>query len=207
MVIINKVTLETLTPTELSERTPHVLWDFSDEVYLRLMLQDSGYDLVSMPAPPMFDHEFFTLIVVNARKEGQNYVAEWELTPLTQTIEVVAQKKLKQIKHNCDVEIVGGFHSDALGESYFYSSDAESQANIQGNVLYATIAGDTKHVCYSSDGTRLILPHTTEQITQVGRDFSLHLWEKLEKYHTLRTQIETALSLNQLETLLSISWN
>jgi hypothetical protein len=204
MIIVNKQTLEIVPPQNLPS---HIIWDFSNEEYLKLMLQANGYDIVTMPDCPMCDYDFYTPQAVNVRKVSNTYLADWELVPVDQPIELIAQKKLAQIKYNCGVEIVGGFYSSALGDSYFYSSDMESQANLQGNVLLSMAGEGIKHICYDSDKNRVIMPHTKEQIFQVGRDYSLHLWSKLEKYNALRVGIETALSVNDLETLLAVSWN
>lgn len=207
MIIVNKQTLEVFSVSEIANRYSHIVWDFSDEAYLKPMLVGLGLDLVEMPDCPICDYDIFNLVPTNVRRDGLKYLADWSLVPIDQPLEVIAEKKLSQMKYNCGIEITSGFHSAALGETYFYSSDAESQANIQGNVIFSMIAGNTEHVCYSSSGERLIMPHTSEQIVQVGRDFSIHLWAKLKKYHALRTSIESALSSNDLETLLAISWN
>lgn len=206
MIIVNKQTLETFTPQELSESTPHI-WDFTEDLYIQEMLQTNGFDIVEMSEPPFCDYDFYKLKVVNVRKDGIYYKADWGLEVIPQDIDTIASKKLSQIKYQCEKGITSGFHSAALGGTYFYSSDLESQANIQGNILFSTIAGDTKHICYDASGNRLILPHTKEQMIQVGRDFSLHLWDNLEKYHAKRLAIELAKDCNELEEIISITWN
>src|SRR5690606_29456172 len=170
---------------------------------------DTKYMLYTMPTRPSYNSNYYTLEFGESVKVDDEWVIEWDLVIRSDmSIDHFYTLKIDELNVACQTTILtSGFHSNALGTTHFYTSDAFDQANIQGNVL-DVVAGaeEVHHYCYDQEGVRDYRPHTKEQMIQVGRDLKASVTFNLAKCSTLKTAAKTALDANDVSTLVAIVW-
>lgn len=166
-------------------------------------LIDTPYAMLDTGDMPLVDPRYYKLELSPVTESGGKYSATWLTLPSDLPIEKIAEEKLADMQRECSIDIEAGFISSALGEQHRYSSDRDSQTNMQWD-LFAAMAGESvPHICYDGAGVRAERMHTAEQMIQVSRDFGGHIWPKRRKYGEIRAQIESA---TDKAALIAISW-
>lgn len=201
MFIVDRNTLDIYQPEQLSEMNPHIMFDFSETG-----LADSEYAIVAMPSQPVFDGRYQVANCGEIIENNGIYSSNWVLSPINLTIGDIAGLKVSEITAACELAIVAGFTSGALGSLHFYSCDIPAQLNIQANLLAATIGRDVRHICTDANGLRDIKPHTALQMIGVGESMGLHIWAQIEKANGLRELISNAVTNSDVDALIEISW-
>lgn len=121
----------------------------------------------------------------------------------------VKKSELKaSILLSCQLAIVGGFKSDALGEEHFYGSDTTDQQNLSANVMSSLMPDVTEvwytpQLCQDKDGVWDYRIHSAQQIQQVGKDGKQAIMSYLVKKAQLFSAIESAVLMVQLD---EIAW-
>jgi hypothetical protein len=103
----------------------------------------------------------------------------------------------------CELEIISGFSSAALGARYFYSSQLEDQLNLTGVVLLGV---DSAYPCSDEQGSKTFRLHTKAQLRQVSDDFTVFKLALLHKANELKQQLDQALTAGDLAGLEAVSW-
>lgn len=113
------------------------------------------------------------------------------------------QEKVLAINNGCSNSITAGFTSSALGAPHSYSSQLDDQLNLTGSVLRGL---DMPYACRDERGVKEFRLHTTEQLRQVGDDFTLYKLQLLQHANALKQQLDVALDAGDLAALEAISW-
>lgn len=203
--VVDRETLEVFTfeqaqALENAEQTGLVL-GFSEPG-----LEGTRWAMLDTGDMPLVDSRYYKLELSPVTEDGGKYSASWVQLPCDRNIDDMADDKLNDMRAECSRHIESGFFSSALGSQHKYSSDRDSQTNLQWNALAALTGQTVNHICYDVDGVRAEREHTAEQITQVCNDFGGHLWPKLRRFSDLRAQIESARVAGDKEALIAISW-
>lgn len=126
------------------------------------------------------------------------------------TLDELKTSKLSSINTSCEAAIVGGFTSSALDSEHVYQSDRDDQINLMGLV---TAGADDLLKCGVSTivieedetETETIIwdwkPHTVAQLKAVFDDGATFKKQQLIKANTLKAQIRSATTLEELETI------
>lgn len=141
--------------------------------------------------------------------EGDTYLSKveqyreaWESAnePAPPTLEQVKAQKIALFDKGCQLEIWGGFDSDALGEMHHYSSEPEDQLNLIGKTFPGI---DTLFICTGLDGVKTAKFHTAAQMRQVYQTGEALKTDKIVKFHTLCAQVEAT---ETIEAVNLINW-
>lgn len=170
-------------------------------------LNGTRYALLTVGDMPLVDQRYYSVQLGPVIEDAGQYFAEWEIMIADLPIEQMAQNKLDDLGAACETDIMSGFYSSALGSTHRYSSDRDSQTNIQWNMFPAMNGEPVSHICYDADNVRAEREHTAEQFIQVGRDFGNHLWPKLRMYGEKRQAVADALAAGDKGALALISWD
>lgn len=200
--VVNRETLDVFT----FEQAQAV--ENNEETGLTLGFSEPGLDgtrwaILNTGDMPLVDQRYYKTEIGEVAEAGGAYSAEWETLPCDLSIESIKASKMDEVSAACAAEIESGFDSLALGARHRYSSDRDSQTNMQWNMFAAMVGEDIGHICYDADGVRAERLHTAAQMIQVSRDFGAHIWPKLRKYSEKREAIESA---ETKEAVLAISW-
>jgi hypothetical protein len=139
--------------------------------------------------------------------QGGNLVIVPAPTPTAwQLLAQAQQAQLAIVGADCATAITGGFQSSALGKAYTYPSTQNDQANLNANVVSSLLPGipadwTTLQICGDANGEWAYLPHTAEQIRQVGTDGKAAIIGFLTKNAGLRAQIEAATTVAEVQAL------
>ena len=118
-------------------------------------------------------------------------------------LSALRDKKLQAIASDCAAYIAGGFNSNALGESYHYSSAIDDQINLNGQVLLGL---DDVYPCYDVDQVMAFRPHTIKQMQKVSLDLVRFRQAAQQHAETLRQAVATALKDKDLKAMKAITW-
>lgn len=189
-----------------SNENPHTIDGV--EFTLTLAFSEAGlagtrYAMLDTGDMPLVDPRFYKLDLGPVDVSDGVYSAAWVQSPCDLPIETIAESKLNDMRAECEAAIEAGFYSSALGAPHRYSSDRDSQTNMQWNLFAATNGESVPHICYDAEGVRAERLHTAEQMVQVSRDFGNHIWPKLRHYNDLRAAIS---SEQNKADLVAISW-
>ena len=115
--------------------------------------------------------------------------------------------KLTELKSSCELEILSGFSSSALGEEHHYPAKTIDQANLNASVtasMYPNLPPDwTTPFWCEKDGEWLYKLHTAAQIQQVGLDGKNTILACLAKNEGLQTLLKACTTLEQIQ---GINW-
>ena len=119
--------------------------------------------------------------------------------------------KLQELSWACEVQIVAGFKSAALGDQYHYPAKLSDQVNLSASVLDSIVPGlpenwTTPFWCAVDPEvpeTWAYRPHTAQQIQGVGRDGKASNLQALGRKATLDAQVAAATSPAELA---AITW-
>lgn len=111
---------------------------------------------------------------------------------------------IKAINAKCELEIVSGFPSSALGAEHIYQSDEKDQLNLVGRVS-ANKDGLFKCGVKQEDGSVVWdwKPHTSAQLQVVLQDGDTYKEQLLIKATQLKGSVNLAINIEELEL---ISW-
>ena len=112
--------------------------------------------------------------------------------------------KVREINEACEMAITGGFWSSALGTLHNYSSQLDDQLNLTGAVLNGQ---PCPYACRDEQGVKAFRPHTTEQLRQVGNDFTLYKLGLLQLAGALKEQSDRALEAGDVVALERVVWS
>ncbi|WP_240418233.1 hypothetical protein [Paenibacillus periandrae] len=117
-------------------------------------------------------------------------------------LEDIRQSKISILNNACNAAILSGFTSNALEDEHTYDFDYEAQTNLGGmlNAIMAEIV--TEKIYWKASG--LPVPHTINQFKQVYADGLTHKNSLITKYWTLKSQV---LSANSLDDIESVTWS
>ncbi|AXR68224.1 DUF4376 domain-containing protein [Leptospira mayottensis] len=113
----------------------------------------------------------------------------------------VVQKKnslIKLVNSICESKIIAGFVSSALGTPHFYTSDRDDQLNLVGLV---SLNSSVSYKCTDQNGVKEYRNHTANQIKQVLSDGAIRKTLLLQKYTSLKSEIQSAKTVKQLNRI------
>lgn len=111
--------------------------------------------------------------------------------------------QLAAVNKFCLQEITGGFWSAALGDRFFYETQIEDQLNLTGLILRGLGGG---YVCRDESGATDFRDHTSDQLLQVGNEFTEFKLQRLRKANDLKQALAAARSASDLDALNAVSW-
>lgn len=103
----------------------------------------------------------------------------------------------------CLKEITSGFWSTALGDRFFYDTALEDQLNLIGMILRGL---DGVYACRDASGIKIFLDHTSEQLRQIGDEFTEFKMQCLRKANDLKQTLAAARSASDLDAVNAVSW-
>jgi len=103
----------------------------------------------------------------------------------------------------CLQEITGGFWSEVLGDRYFYDTQLEDQLNLTGMILQGTGGG---YPCRDAAWVKAFRDHTSEQLQQVGADFTDFKLLRLRQANDLKQALDAARAAADLDALNAVVW-
>jgi len=126
--------------------------------------------------------------------------------PLPFNIEAARAIKTIEIVQACEVHIVSGFSSNALGLVHFYPSNRDDQLNLSGTVQRSMLAGVLPadvflFLCMNVVSEWNYRPHDISQIQQVGKDAYSHILNSRIKNATLQAQASAAINQAALDLI------
>ena len=142
----------------------------------------------------------YTLEVPDADQlwNGKHWIDDVPLVVELRYVEQVAAMNAA-----CKREITGGFWSKALGDRHFYDSQLEDQLNLTGMVLRG---GDGPYACRNKQGLKDFHLHTSDQLRQVGDEFTEFKLQHLQKVNELKQLLEEARAAVNLVLLNAVTW-
>ncbi|NNB00043.1 phage tail protein [Pseudomonas fragi] len=111
--------------------------------------------------------------------------------------------QLAAVNKACLQEITGGFWSAALGDRFFYESQIEDQLNLTGLILRGLGGG---YICRDEPGVTDFRDHTSDQLLQVGNEFTEFKLQRLRKANELKQALAAARAAADLDALNAVSW-
>lgn len=111
--------------------------------------------------------------------------------------------QLLAVNAACLQEITGGFWSEALGDRQFYDTELEDQLNLTGMILRGL---GSVYACRDESGVKAFLEHTSEQLRQVGDEFTEFKLQRLRKANDLKQTLAAARAASDLDALNAVSW-
>ena len=111
--------------------------------------------------------------------------------------------QLAAVNKACLQEITGGFWSAALGDRFFYESQIEDQLNLTGLILRGLGGG---YICRDEPGVTDFRDHTSDQLLQVGNEFTEFKLQRLRKANELKQTLAAARAAADLDALNAVSW-
>lgn len=111
----------------------------------------------------------------------------------------VKTDRIIALSQDAEAEIISGFESTALGESYLYDSDLEDQVNLIGA---ASLGKNTYYACRNvSSGVKSYIMHTNLQMKQVLEDGANVKLAALTKFNGLRDQVYAATTVAEVNAI------
>lgn len=131
-----------------------------------------------------------------------NNVGAWAVD-----LSLYKQDKSQSILQACQVAIVSGFVSYALGDPYHYPSKTLDQQNLAASVLASydpenAFDWTTPFWCSDAAGEWAFRPHTAAQIREVGRDAKSTIIAYQLRNESLQAEISAAISAEQLDAII-----
>lgn len=107
------------------------------------------------------------------------------------------------VNQSCLQEITGGFWSAALGDRFFYDSAIEDQLNLTGLILRGFGGG---YACRDESGVTDFRDHASDQLLQIGNEFTEFKLQRLRKANDLKQALAAARAAADLDALNAVSW-
>ena len=111
--------------------------------------------------------------------------------------------QLLAVNAACLQEITGGFWSAALGDRFFYDSAIEDQLNLTGLILRGFGGG---YACHDESGRADFRGHSSDQLLQIGNEFTEFKLQRLRKANDLKQALAAARATSDLDALNAVSW-
>ncbi|MHC8315694.1 DUF4376 domain-containing protein [Pseudomonas sp. LB3P31] len=111
--------------------------------------------------------------------------------------------QLSAVNLACLQEITGGFWSAVLGDRFFYDTQLEDQLNLAGMILRG--AGG-EFACRNASGAKAFLEHSSEQLRQIGDEFTEFKMQRLRKVNDLKQALAAARSASDLDAVNAVRW-
>lgn len=118
-------------------------------------------------------------------------------------VELRYSAQLLMVNAACLQEITGGFWSTALGDRYFYDSELEDQLNLTGMILRG-LGG--VYACRDEFGVKTFLDHSSDQLRQIGDEFTEFKLQRLRKANDLKRALAAARSASDVGALNAVAW-
>ena len=118
-------------------------------------------------------------------------------------LELRYSTQMSAVNSACLQEITGGFWSAALGDRFFYESQIEDQLNLTGLILRGLGGG---YVCRDESGVKDFRDHSSDQLLQVGNEFTEFKLQRLRKANDLKQTLAAARAASDLDALNAVSW-
>lgn len=116
----------------------------------------------------------------------------------TLDIQVLKDKKVEELSASCEIEIISGFISNALGTGHLYQSDRDDQLNLLG-----VQGSDGAFKCSVDNGvTWEYVLHTSAQLSTVLSDGRIFKSDLLIKFNTLKTQVVAVTTQIELDLII-----
>ena len=90
-----------------------------------------------------------------------------------------------------------------MGERFFYESQIEDQLNLTGLILRGLGGG---YVCRDESGVTDFRDHSSDQLLQVGNEFTEFKLQRLRKANDLKQALAAARAASDLDALNAVSW-
>lgn len=103
----------------------------------------------------------------------------------------------------CLQEITGGLWSAVLGDRFFYDTQLEDQLNLTGMLLRG-LGG--LYPCRDESGVKAFREHTSEQLRQIGDEFTEFRLQRLRKADALKQALAAARSASDLDAINAVVW-
>jgi hypothetical protein len=111
--------------------------------------------------------------------------------------------QLSAVNTACLQEITGGIWSSVLGDRYFYETQLQDQLNLTGMILRGLGGG---YPCQDQSGAKAFLDHSSDQLRQVGDEFTDFKLQRLLKAYDLKQALSVARSASDLDALNAVVW-
>ena len=118
-------------------------------------------------------------------------------------LELRYSAQLSAVNKACLQEITGGFWSAALGDRFFYETQIEDQLNLTGMILRGLGGG---YVCRDESGAADFRDHSSDQLLQVGNEFTEFKLQRLRKANDLKQALIAALAASDLDAINAALW-
>lgn len=124
----------------------------------------------------------------------------------SKTLHELKALKLSTINNLCELSIVGGFKSSALGEEYFYYSTLEEQTTLNSLINLGFDSNFKAQKISLVDGVevkgeRKQYPHTLAQLRQILIDGAIHIKTQIDKKDELEVLINSSTTVEELELI------
>ncbi|WP_078125864.1 hypothetical protein [Leptospira alexanderi] len=96
---------------------------------------------------------------------------------------------IRSVDRFCELKIIAGFDSSALGEIHHYESDREDQLNLIGSV---SLNSEVLYKCTNSLGLKEYRTHSASEIKQVLNDGAIRKVALLQRAYELKSFIKDA---------------
>lgn len=139
------------------------------------------------------------------KKPGPNQVwkeGEW-VDDIDAVLAALQEQKLLTINADYSAYIAGGFNSNALEETFRYSSAIEDQVNLNGQVQ---LGMDDVYPCYDANQVKAFRPHTIAQLQRVSHDLVRFKQSAQQHADSLREALTKAREEKDLKAMKAITW-
>ena len=134
---------------------------------------------------------------------GQIWGSNHWIDDMPVVLELRYGDQLSMVNDACQQEITAGFWSAALGARYFYETQIEDQLNLTGLILRGLGGG---YACRDASGVKDFREHSSDQLQQVGNEFTEFKLQLLRKANELKQALAVARSVSDLVALNAVSW-
>lgn len=142
--------------------------------------------------------------LVSAIADGSAIVAKY-LPPAARSLETVKADRIAELAAACQMQIVGGFTSPALGTATAYPSLSTDQLNLQSAVQAAAWnageAGWTTPLWCEQGGTWAFAEHTAAQVQAVNVDWVTYRRAAQQKYADLIQLVNEAATVEAVNAI------
>jgi hypothetical protein len=111
--------------------------------------------------------------------------------------------RMAAVNSACQLTIIGGIWSSALGTPHQYATQLEDQLNLTGLILRGIGGG---YPCTDETGVRDYLDHSAAQLSQIGDEFTTFKMAALTKANDLKAKLAEALAAHDLVGLTALTW-
>ena len=117
-------------------------------------------------------------------------------------LEEIRNEKIEEINKACEIEIISGFTSTALGDEYLYQSDRDDQLNLMGLVANQK---DNYLKCGIYENKKFNWDykiHTIDQLKNVLADGAEYKLKILTKANILKNNINNSIPLEEIDRII-----